>query len=253
MLWLLCILLAGLQGCNRPSEALSLPKSIPLLEQVHAVRVFDRDGALVIEHTDDAHIAGLLRGMQEASPAYIEEPEPFGERYQLVILSGQADSLTYTINDLSATAANDISVKLYTTQPDQEETTVWELPLAWLQSLLEPELAEEEPTLRAVTDENAEAVIVMANRALQRASLTEAVRSGLQYSSAEEAAQPRYTIHWSDDRRVVIRLRELSPGQSARLVLDGVLSVEGDPLILTKPSGASSSCTEALHEGRRLQ
>ncbi|WP_185601812.1 hypothetical protein [Paenibacillus sp. 598K] len=175
--------------------------------------------------------------MQEAAPAYIDDPEPSGDLYELV-LSGQSDALTYRINDLSATAANDISVKLYATRPDQEETTAWALPLAWLQLLLEPELAEGEPTLRVVTDENAEAVIVTANRALQRASLTEAVRSGLHYSSAEEAAQPRYTIHWSDDRRAVIRLPTLSPGQSARLVLDGVLSAEGEPLILTRPQGS---------------
>ncbi|THF76246.1 hypothetical protein [Cohnella fermenti] len=239
LLALLAMVLAACSGKAADGTG-GLPTSLPMIEDVQSLALFDQEGRLVAEHRDSADLNELLEGMKAASPSYIGDPEQSGTLYELVATGGKT-SRTYSVNDLRATNSRDVSVKLYA--EDGERSSAWTLNSEWIDRLLDPVSDEEEPELQAIVDENDDSVTLVANRDIDRQSLEEAVRSALSIRtdesevSAELAEYTEFTLKVTDSRRAILLLPNLPQGAAARFTLEGAKTAEGEPFRIVSSQG----------------
>jgi hypothetical protein len=172
--------------------------------------------------------------MKDAQPSFIEDPEQSGDRYKLV-LTGNDESRTFTVNDLSGTSALDVSVKLYATLLNDERAKAWSLNTAWIQLLLNPLVNEEEPELLVTLDEDNDSVTLVANRDIHQQSVSEAIQSTLSIRSNNSNIPAEYTMSVTDSRRMVIRFPDLPQGAMAEFILEGTESENGVPFHILSP------------------
>ncbi|WP_020618238.1 hypothetical protein [Paenibacillus daejeonensis] len=244
---ILCVIFGVLLQACTTEEPLPVEDDaieMPTAEDIQSIAVFDRDHTLVIEHQEPEVIRSLLQGMQEAQPAVIDDPEPSGELYELV-LSGEGISFTLTLNDFSHTNAPDVTAKVYGTLPGEDQPWVGSLPSAWVQFLLYPSIADDEPVLRVTVDEDSDNVILTANRDMDRDIVADVFVTALR-AGTEAGETPPAVMTWTDDRRAVVSFPELTEGQTIRFMMDNVTAAEGETLrVIAKPDGYIT-----IHGGR---
>ena len=237
---ILCVIFGVLLQACTTEELLPVEDDaieMPTVEDIQLIAVFDRDHTLVIEHQEPEVIRSLLQGMREAQPAVIDDPEPSGERYELV-LSGEGTSFTFTLNDLSHTNAPDVTDKVYGTLPGEDQQWVGSLPSAWVQLLLYPSLVDDEPVLVVTVDEDSDNVILTANRDVNRDLLADDFVAALRAGTEAGETLPAVVMTWTDDRRAVVTFPDLEEGQTIRFTMDNVTSAEGETMrVISKPDG----------------
>ncbi|TVX96674.1 hypothetical protein [Cohnella terricola] len=234
-----------LQGCSRGKMDENAPVGIPLIKDVQSIAVLDRDGNIVAEHRELDVIDQLLQGMKVARLSYIGDPEESGDLYEIMI-TGNGESRTFSINDLRGTDTLGVSVKLYATLPNEQSARAWSLKTAWMQLLLDPAVNEDEPELFVTLNETSDSVILVANRDIDQQSLEGAIQSTLNIRSKTTGGTTNYTLNWTDSRRVVIRFLELPQGATAELMLEGVAAEDGERFHIHAPHDGK---VIAIHQG----
>ncbi|RJE90341.1 hypothetical protein D3P07_09070 [Paenibacillus sp. 1011MAR3C5] len=226
-----------LQACSAKAEVEqnNQPVPIPLPANIGSITVFEQHhNQIVVEHTASDTIEVLIEGLKQAKPSDISDPEYSGTPYR-VELTGPKKKLVLELNDLTATASTDVSAKVYLILPGEERTRAWSLPSEWIQSLLRSEAEQAEPVIQLTLDEVNDSVTLAANRAIDKTSLEEALRTFMViYPSAGDAASV-YRLNWTDPRRVVIAFPYLPEGSVAEFKLDGVLTREGQSFQINSP------------------
>jgi len=235
--WLfsLIALMNLLQGCSQKNVGDDTVHLIPLIEDIQLIRVLDSDANIIFEHQEVRVVQELVAGMKKAKTSYVGDPEQSGKLYELVV-EGNGKTQTFSINDLRKTNGS-LSAKLYAELSRHEQTVAWSLSTEWIQLLLDSELNKNEPELEVTIDENADSVIVIANRDLDRTSLKNAVESQLSISPDYDQSEVVYQLNWTDLRRVVIHFTRLPKGSTARFSLDGTKSTDGKLLHITSSQG----------------
>ncbi|REK76985.1 hypothetical protein [Paenibacillus paeoniae] len=237
--WLVIILITVsiLQACSGNESKLTQDDTvvgIPILQDVQSIQLLDSSNSIVTEHQEPALIQQLLQGMKEAHSSHIDDPEHSGKAYTLV-LSNSDERASFSLQDLSESNAPDVSVKLYTTQHGEEGAKAWSLPTAWIQLLLQPDTDKMEPRLIVSLDEDSDTATLVANRNIDRLSLTNALQSTLYVKSIHGDASAEYTMDWTDDRRVVIGFPNLPKNARAEFILDEVLTADGNSFNIHSP------------------
>ncbi|MFF2887261.1 hypothetical protein [Paenibacillus sp. NPDC057967] len=223
-----------LQACSAKAEVEQNDQlvPIPLPANIGSITVFEQHlNQVVVKHTASDSIEVLLKGLKQAKPSYIGDPEYSGTKYR-VELAAPKKKLVLELNDLIATASTDVSAKVYLILPGEERARAWSLPSEWIQNLLH---SEAEPVIQLTLDQVNDSVTLAANRAIDKTSLEEALKTYMMiYPPAGDAASV-YRLNWTDPRRVVIGFPQLPEGSAAEFKLDGVLTQEGKPSQINSP------------------
>lgn len=224
-----------LQACTEPEvERDDKPVTIPLPSNIETINVFDEHNNLVAEHTSSDTIEVLLESLMNAKPSYIGDPEYSGTRYTVEVASPK-NKLVLELNDLTATASTDVSAKVYLTLSGEERARAWSLTSEWTQLLLNSAGEVTEPVIALTLDEDNDSVTLVANRAIDKSSLLEALQSTVVIHPPTGDASSVYRLNWTDSRRVVIIFSHLPAGSAAEFKLEGILTKDGEEFQVHSP------------------
>lgn len=231
-------MLITLSGCKTNSSEKDSYKQqhIPVIDNVQYIKISKHDESVHLSHFDQEVLDAILQGLiVDAKPSFIDDPEHVGEMYSMEVVSDTA-SITYKVNDLRYTDAQDSSVKLYATIEDNQ-SLAWELPSAWMRMLLkENPTGATEPLLHVSINENSNSVIVLANRDMKRNSVYQAIKDTVTFTGKQEERKLDYSVHITDPQRFVVRFNTLEEKEAVYFRLDAVQTLSGESFAGDRPS-----------------